>query len=88
MQARSVIWISVKSPLYLDNGSLHEGEFNRQLPSGLIPLDITDKLNHKYPIELLIPLLNISDKKAKVPKNTILGCFNPITDVDTIQEVS
>ena len=32
-------------------------------------------------------MLIISNKEVKIPKNTILGSINPITDVDTIQEV-
>ena len=84
---RSVTWIRVKSPPYLSQDSLHEIQFNRKLPSGTIPLDITHRLNHKHPRELLIPLLSISNKEVKTPKNTILDSINPITDVDTIQEV-
>ena len=46
------------------------------------------KLNHNHPWELLIPLLNISNKEVKIPRDTIFDPINPITDVDTIQEVS
>ena len=88
IQNKSVTWITVKSPPYLNHDSLHETQFDRQLPSGIVPLNIAHKLNHKYPWELLIPLLNISNKEVKIPKNTILGSINPITDVDTIQVVS
>ena len=85
LQDRSVTWIAVKSPPHLNNDSLHKIQFDRQLPSGVIPLDTTHKLNHKYPRELLIPLLHISHKEVKIPKNTILGSVNSITDTDTIQ---
>ena len=88
MQGRSVTCILVKSPPHLNHDSLHEIKFNRQLPSGKIPLDITHKLNHKHPRELLIPLVNISHEKVKIPKNTILGYINSIIDVDIIQEIS
>ena len=86
MQGRSVTWITVKSPPHLNHDSLHEIQFNRQLPSGIVPLDITHNINHKHPRELLIPLLNISHKDVKIPKNTILCSINLNTDVDTIQE--
>ena len=33
-------------------------------------------------------MLNISNNEVKIPKNTILGSINSITNVDTIQEVS
>ena len=87
MQGRSVTWITVKSPPRLKHTSLHEIHFHRQLPSGIVPLDITHKLNHKYPSQLLIPLLNILPKDVKIPRNTILGSIKSMTDVDTIQEV-
>ena len=32
-------------------------------------------------------MLNISNKEVKIPRNTILLFINPITEVDTIQEV-
>ena len=88
VQSRSVTWITVKSLPHLNHESLHKIQFDRHLPSGIVPLDITHKLNHKHPGELLIPLLNISHKEVKMPKNTILGSINSINDVDTIQEVS
>ena len=67
---------------------MHEIQFDRKLPPGIIPLNVTHSLNHKHPSELLIPLLNISNKEVKIPKNTVLGSINPINNVDTIQEVS
>ena len=86
MQGRSVTRITVKSPPHLNHESLHEIQFDRQLCSSIVPLDITYKLNHKHPRELLVPLLNISHKEVKIPRNTTLGSINSITDVDTIQE--
>ena len=78
----------VKSPPCVNHDSLHNIQFDRQLPSGIIPLYIAHKLNHKHHRELLLPLLNISQKEVKIPKKPILGSINPITDVETIQEVS
>ena len=77
----------VKSPLHINNNSIHEIQFNRKLAPGIIPLDITHNLNYKYPSELLIPLLNISNKEVKVPKNTILDSSNAINDIDAIEEI-
>ena len=51
-------------------------------------LKVTHNLNHKHPSELLIPLLNISSKDVKIPKNTILYSIDSLNDVDSIQEVS
>ena len=78
----------VKSTLHINNNSIHKIQFDRKLPPGIILLDVTHNLNHKNPSKLLIPLLNISNKEVKIPKNTILGSINPINDVDAIQEVS
>ena len=33
-------------------------------------------------------MLNVAHKDSKLPKNTILGSFNQIHDVDSVQEVS
>ena len=44
IQNRSIAWITVKSPLHINDNSIHEIQFNRQLPPGIIPLDIT----HNY----------------------------------------
>ena len=88
IQHRSMTWITVKMPKNLNNNSIYEIEFDRKLPSGIIPLDVTHNLNHKQPGKLLIPLLNVTNKDVKLPKNTILGSINQINDVDSIQEVS
>ena len=85
---RSITWIMVKSPLLINNNSIHKVQFDRKLPPGIIPLDVTHNLNHKYPNKLLIPLLNTSNKEVKIPKNTILGSINTINNVDAIQEIS
>ena len=78
----------VKLPLHINNNSIHKIQFDRKLPPGIIPLDIIHNLNHKHPSELIIPLLNISNKEVKIPKNTILGSIHTINNVDAIQEVS
>ena len=61
MLGRSITWITVKSPPHLNHNRLHDIKFDRQLPSGTVPLDITQKLNHKHPSELF----NISHKELK-----------------------
>ena len=86
MQRKSVTWITVKSPPHLNHESLHEILFNRQLPSGIVPLDIIHKLNHRHLRELLIPLLNISHREVKILKNSILGSITSITDVDIFKK--
>ena len=77
-----------KTPPNMNSNSIYEIQLDRKLPPGIIPLNITHNLNHIHPSELLISLLDISNKKVKIPENTILGSIIPINDVDTIQEVS
>ena len=88
IQHRSINWITVKMPQNLNKNSIYEITLDRKLPSGIIPLDVAHNLNHKQPDELLIPLLNVTHKDVKLPKNTILGSINQIHDVDSVQEVS
>ena len=45
-------------------------------------------ISHKQPHELVIPLLNMVHTDVKFLKNTILGLFNRVNDVDHIQELS
>ena len=78
----------VKTPPNINSNNIYEIQLDRKLPPSIIPLDVTYNLKNKHPSELLIPLLNISNKEVKIPKNTILSSFNQINNVDTIQEVS
>ena len=88
IQNRSITWITVKTPPNISSNNIYKIPLDRKIPPGIIPLDITHNLKHKHPSELLIPLLNISNKEIKIPKNTIWDSINQINDVDTIQEVS
>ena len=67
---------------------MYEINLDRELPTGLIPLDVIHYLNHKQPGELVIPILNVGHTDVKLLKNTILGSFNQINNVDSIHEVS
>ena len=40
LQSRSITWISVKTPRNLEINSLFDITLDRQLPKGLIPLDV------------------------------------------------
>ena len=57
---------------------------DRQLPNGLIPLDIIHNVHYKQPKEMLIQILNTSTYIVKLPKNTFLGS---ITEVDASNTV-
>ena len=67
---------------------MYEINLDRQLPTGIIPLNVMHNLNHKQPGELIIPLLNIAQTDVKLLKNTVLGSLNQIDNVDSIHEVS
>ena len=45
-------------------------------------------ISHKQPCELVMPLLNTAHTDVKLLKNTVLGLFNRVNDVDHVQELS
>ena len=47
LESRSVTWISVKKPRNLDINSLFEISLDRQLPNGLITLDVLHNIKNK-----------------------------------------
>ena len=71
IQHRSITWITVQTPKNLDNNSLYEINLDRQLPTGIKPLNKMHNLNHEQPGELIIPLLNITPTNVKLLKH----CF-------------
>ena len=55
------MWISVQTPQNIDTNSLFEINLDRQLPKGIILLDVLHSINHKQPQKLIIPILNIAN---------------------------
>ena len=84
LQGRSITWISVKMPRNIQVNSLLKITLDRQLPKGLIPLDVLHNIQHKQPQDMLILLLNIMNLIVKLLKNSILGS---ITRVDNAEDV-
>ena len=82
LQGRSITWISVKTPRNIQVNSLLEITLDRQLPKGLIPLDVLHNIKHKQPQEMLVPLLNIMNLFVKLPKNTILGSITKVNNAE------
>ena len=64
-----------------------EINLDRQLPKGLILLDVLHNTEHKQPQEMLIPLLNIMNSVVKLPKNTILGSIAKVDNAESIQNI-
>ena len=55
-------------PRNIQVNSLLKITLDRQLPKGLIPLDVLHNIQHKQPQEMLIPLINIMNSVVKLPK--------------------
>ena len=85
LQSRSITWISVKTPRNIQANNLLEVTFNRQLPKGLIPLDVLHSIEHKLSQKMLILLLNVMNTVIKLSKNTILGSVNKVNNMDSVQ---
>ena len=85
LQSRSITGISVKTPRNIQANNLLEITFARQLPKGLIPLDVLYNIEHTQPQVMLIPLLNSMNTVIKLAKNTILGSVNKVDNVDSVQ---
>ena len=67
---------------------MYEISLDRQLPTGIVPLDILHNLNHKQSCELIILLLNTGQTDIKLLRNTVLGLLSRINNVDSIHKVS
>ena len=61
---------------------------DRQLPNGLIPLDVLHNIKNKQPQELIIPLLNTANTDINLLKNTVLGSIARVDNVECVENVS
>ena len=85
MQGRSITLISIKTPRNIQANNLLKISLDRQLPKGLIPLDVLHNIEHKQPQEMLIPLLNVMNSVVKLPQNTILGFITKVDNMENVQ---
>ena len=67
---------------------MFEITLDRQLPKGLIPLDVLHNVQNKQPQEMLVPLLNTVNSVFKLPKNTVLGSITKVDNVEYVQNMS
>ena len=74
-------------PRNIEVNNLLEVHLGRQLPKGLIPLDLLHNIEHKQPQEMLILLLNVMNSVVKLPKNTILGSITKVDNVEIVQNI-
>ena len=74
-------------PRNIQVNNLLKVNLDRQLPKGLIPLDVLHNIKHKQPQEMLIPLLNVMNSIVKLPKNTILGSITKVDNTENVQNI-
>ena len=85
----SVSIISVKMPPLCNTNDVYELNFNTlQLHEGVIPLDILNKVNHKTPQYLNIPILNANNSFCSIFRCSSLVTLAPAGKCEEIQEVS
>ena len=87
LQGRSITWILVKTPRNTQVNSLFEISLYRQLPKGLILLDVLHNIQHKQPQEMLVPLLNTMNSVVKPRKNTDLGSITKVDNAEYVQNI-
>ena len=66
LQSRSITWISVKIPRNIQANNLLEINLDRQLPKGLIPVDVLHDIKYKQLQGMLMPLLNVMNTVLKL----------------------
>ena len=84
---KSICWICIKTPRNIKANMLLEITSDRQLPNGLIHLDIIHNVHHKQPQEMLIPICNTSTDIVKPPKNTVLGSIAEVDASNTVYSI-
>ena len=67
---------------------MFEITLGRQLPKGLIPLDVLHNIQNKQPQEMLVPLLNTVNSVVKLLKNTVLGSITKVDNAEYVQNKS
>ena len=88
LQSRSITWISIQTSQSLDTNGLFEISLDRQLPKGIIPLDVLHSIHNRQPQELIIPIINIANTDITLLRNTILGSLTRVNNIDPIHNVS
>ena len=68
--------------------SLFEITLDRQLPEGLIPLDVLHNIHNKQPQEMLVLLLNTINSVVKLLKYTVLGSITKVGNAEYVQNCS
>ena len=75
---RSISVISVKAPIKLNTKHINPVNATDDLLSGIIPLAVDHKMDHKYLKLLKIPLFNTEHHTKYIQRKTIIGILQPI----------
>ena len=67
---------------------MFEITLDRQLPKGLIILDVLYNVQNKQPQEMLVPLINTVNSVVKLSKSTVLGSITKVDNVEYVQNMS
>ena len=76
---RSIFVIAVQAPTEQNTQCIYQLNTSDDLPSGLICLAVNQRIHHKYPTLLNIPLLN---REFDTIHNTVIGTLHPIDSKD------
>ena len=74
----AAIILKVKVSVVLDKKKLHHLVSSDDLPERLILLDVSHRVSHKHPKNLIIPVLNSKMEKVSMTKSSILGQVKPL----------
>ena len=80
LPARSISVISVQVLTELNTSHFYQLDATDNLPSGIIPLPVDHKIDHKYPTLLKVPLLNAEHNTVYIPRKTITGKLLHVAD--------
>ena len=73
LPSRSITVISVQAPTELNTNHIYQLDTKDDLLSGIIPLAVDHKIDHKYPKSLKMPLLNTYYETIYIPRKTLIG---------------
>ena len=79
---RSISILSVQAPAVLNTKPLYQLDFIGDQPSGIIPLAVHHKIDHKYPKLMMIPLLHTENNTVNIPRKNVIGNLQPIAVED------
>ena len=82
MPSRGVPLITLKAPTELNARYLYQLDAADNLPPSIIPLAVDQKIDHKYPKLLRIPLLTMEHNILQIPRKTTIGILQPIDVTD------